>query len=199
MILLSEVMNESKASDQAKKLGLDYMSFGRYGKNGKTTHKSQGDKLVPIAKKGKTSKGTKVKKTTPPEDSTYHQQGTHDQGNRNRHFAGAMAGDYDSYEGDDDTPNPPRKYDWMNPTMGKPETKEELAHFKLHQEYNKIESAMDEIRIKIEDLQYSRQPNKKSQIAKLENKFHKFDDASDAISQAIFKLTKAQRKKMKTW
>ena len=50
MILLSEVMNESNASDQAKKLGLDYMSFGRWGKDGKVTHKSQGNKLVPVDK-----------------------------------------------------------------------------------------------------------------------------------------------------
>ena len=35
-------------SDQAKALGLDYMNFGRYGKDGKVTHKSMGGKLQPV-------------------------------------------------------------------------------------------------------------------------------------------------------
>ena len=39
---------ESQASDAAKSQGLEYMSFGRWGKNGKVTHTSQGGKLVPI-------------------------------------------------------------------------------------------------------------------------------------------------------
>jgi hypothetical protein len=38
---------ESKTSDEAKKLGLDYMKFGRWGKDGKVTHVSKDDKLVP--------------------------------------------------------------------------------------------------------------------------------------------------------
>lgn len=50
MFKLIELLNESRASDEAKKLGLDYMSFGRYGKNDKVTHTSQGDKLVPVDK-----------------------------------------------------------------------------------------------------------------------------------------------------
>ena len=33
MILLSELLDESNASEEAEKLGLDYLSFGRYGKN----------------------------------------------------------------------------------------------------------------------------------------------------------------------
>src|SRR6056300_1212780 len=33
-------LNESEATDKAKAMGLDYMSFGRYGKDGKVTHKS---------------------------------------------------------------------------------------------------------------------------------------------------------------
>lgn len=41
---------ESKAGDEAEKLGLDYMSFGRWGKDGRVTHKSKGDKLVPLSK-----------------------------------------------------------------------------------------------------------------------------------------------------
>jgi hypothetical protein len=48
---LSELILESEASDQAKQMGLVYKSFGRYGpSDGKTTHKSQGGKLVPIGK-----------------------------------------------------------------------------------------------------------------------------------------------------
>jgi len=35
-------------SDQAKALGLDYMNFGRYGKDGKVTHKSIAGKLKPV-------------------------------------------------------------------------------------------------------------------------------------------------------
>lgn len=48
MIKLSELLDESDAAEEAKKLGLDFMSFGRYGKNGKVTHKSVDGKLVPI-------------------------------------------------------------------------------------------------------------------------------------------------------
>lgn len=52
MILLSELFAEadSQASKDAKAKGLDYMSFGRWGKNGKMTHKSEKGKLVPISK-----------------------------------------------------------------------------------------------------------------------------------------------------
>jgi hypothetical protein len=53
MQLLNEVfdpedLDESKASEEAERLGLTYMSFGRYGKNGKVTHKSVGGKLKAI-------------------------------------------------------------------------------------------------------------------------------------------------------
>jgi hypothetical protein len=40
----------SAASEEAKKLGLQYYGFGRYGKNGTTTHHSINDKLVPVGK-----------------------------------------------------------------------------------------------------------------------------------------------------
>ena len=43
------VRMESKAKDDAEKLGLDYMSFGRWGKNGKVTHKSKNGKLVALS------------------------------------------------------------------------------------------------------------------------------------------------------
>ena len=39
-------LDESDASDQAKSMGLDYMKFGRYGKDGKVTHISKGGQLV---------------------------------------------------------------------------------------------------------------------------------------------------------
>lgn len=42
------VRMESKASEDAKKLGLDYMSFGRWGKDGKVTHKTKNGKLVAL-------------------------------------------------------------------------------------------------------------------------------------------------------
>ena len=37
---------ESNAAEQARKLGLQYFGFGRYGKNGKVTHHSVHDKLI---------------------------------------------------------------------------------------------------------------------------------------------------------
>lgn len=39
---------DSKAAEQAKQLGLTYYGFGRYGKNGKVTHRSVHDKLVEV-------------------------------------------------------------------------------------------------------------------------------------------------------
>jgi hypothetical protein len=44
-------LNESEASDKAKALGLTYMSFGRYGKDGQVTHKSVGGSLKALSKK----------------------------------------------------------------------------------------------------------------------------------------------------
>jgi predicted RNA binding protein YcfA (HicA-like mRNA interferase family) len=38
----------SKASEQAREMGLTYFGFGRYGKNGKVTHRSVHDKLVEV-------------------------------------------------------------------------------------------------------------------------------------------------------
>lgn len=40
---------ESKAAEEAKRLGLTYFGFGRYGRNGKVTHRSVNDKLVDVA------------------------------------------------------------------------------------------------------------------------------------------------------
>jgi hypothetical protein len=40
---------ESAASDDAKRQGLTYMSFGRWGKDGRVTHLTKGGKLTPIS------------------------------------------------------------------------------------------------------------------------------------------------------
>ena len=61
-------INESEASDQAKSMGLDYMKFGRYGKDGKVTHKSFGGTLKAVDKQGKpkpTDEPTKSKPAEP--------------------------------------------------------------------------------------------------------------------------------------
>jgi hypothetical protein len=47
----NDVTNESIASDQAKKMGLEYFGFGRYGKKNKQTHKVENGKLVPAKRK----------------------------------------------------------------------------------------------------------------------------------------------------
>jgi len=70
-LLLEEVeqelggeLDESKAAEEAKRQGLEYMSFGRYGKDGKVTHRSQGGKLVPVGdgkKKSAAAKSAKKK------------------------------------------------------------------------------------------------------------------------------------------
>ena len=44
-------LNESAASEKAKAMGLSHMSFGRYGKGGKVTHKSVGGTLQALNKK----------------------------------------------------------------------------------------------------------------------------------------------------
>jgi hypothetical protein len=45
----------SKAADQARELGLTYFGFGRYGKNGKVTHRSVHDKLVEVQPQGESN------------------------------------------------------------------------------------------------------------------------------------------------
>jgi hypothetical protein len=51
MIKLSEFIDESDASDEAKRLGLTHMGWGRYGKDRKVTHISKNGKLVPADQK----------------------------------------------------------------------------------------------------------------------------------------------------
>ena len=57
-------MTESAVGDKAKAMGLDYMKFGRYGKDGKVTHKSKGDNLVAVGKQD-TPKSDKPKSKKP--------------------------------------------------------------------------------------------------------------------------------------
>jgi len=44
----------SKTHDEMNTMGLEYYGFGRYGKNGKVTHRSVHDRLVPVDKIAKT-------------------------------------------------------------------------------------------------------------------------------------------------
>jgi len=67
---ISYILVESAASDQAKQMGLTSMGFGRWGKEGKVTHKTINGKLSPITPrevpsgKDKPSSGGKEKPTT---------------------------------------------------------------------------------------------------------------------------------------
>jgi hypothetical protein len=62
-------LNESEASDKAKAMGLTYMSFGRYGKDDKVTHKSVGGSLKALSKKDQ-EKDSDVKPTKPKTKTT---------------------------------------------------------------------------------------------------------------------------------
>src|SRR5210317_511562 len=55
-------LDESDASDKAKSMGLSYMKFGRYGKDGKVTHKSIGGNLTAVDKNEKPNKAPKSDK-----------------------------------------------------------------------------------------------------------------------------------------
>jgi hypothetical protein len=64
-------LNESDASDKAKAMGLTYMSFGRYGKDGKVTHKSSGGTLTALSPKDQEKeKEPKVKAAKPKTKTT---------------------------------------------------------------------------------------------------------------------------------
>jgi len=56
-------LDESDASEKAKSLGLTYMKFGRYGKDGKVTHKSIGGNLTAVDKDEKPIKEPKSDKS----------------------------------------------------------------------------------------------------------------------------------------
>ena len=61
----SDIIRESDASDKAKSMGLDYMSFGRYGKKGKVTHKNIGGNLTAVDKDEKPIKEPEPKSDEP--------------------------------------------------------------------------------------------------------------------------------------
>ena len=63
-------LEESKASDKAKAMGLNYMKFGRYGKDGKVTHKTSGDNLVKVGKNDKPTDDKPAKKPDEPKKDT---------------------------------------------------------------------------------------------------------------------------------
>lgn len=63
------ILEDSNTSKQAKQLGLDYIGFGRYGKDGKVTHISQNGKLIPYTGKGNDAASTGTKKRDVPRHS----------------------------------------------------------------------------------------------------------------------------------
>ena len=63
-------LEESKASDKAKAMGLNYMKFGRYGKDGKVTHKTSGDNLVKVGKNDEPTDDKPAKKPDEPKKDT---------------------------------------------------------------------------------------------------------------------------------
>ena len=63
-------LEESNASDKAKSMGLDYMKFGRYGKDGKVTHKTSGDNLVKVGKDDEPTDDKPAKKPDAPKKDT---------------------------------------------------------------------------------------------------------------------------------
>lgn len=77
-IMNEEFASESQASDDAKRQGLEYLGFGRYGKDGKMTHRAVGGRLQAVTPKpapasagGKVppSDAPKVKTSSPASDS----------------------------------------------------------------------------------------------------------------------------------
>ena len=63
-------LEESNASDKAKGMGLDYMKFGRYGKDGKVTHKTSGDNLIKVGKDDEPTDDKPAKKPDAPKKDT---------------------------------------------------------------------------------------------------------------------------------
>ena len=51
-------------------MGLDYMKFGRYGKDGKVTHKTSGDNLVKVGKDDEPTDDKPAKKPDAPKKDT---------------------------------------------------------------------------------------------------------------------------------
>ncbi len=63
MIRLLNLILESKASDDAKRQGLEYMAFGRWGKDGKVTHTTVDGKLIPVQDQDPSSTTSQNKQT----------------------------------------------------------------------------------------------------------------------------------------
>lgn len=68
-VMQEAIQQESKASDEAKRQGLQYFGFGRYGKDGKLTHKSERGRLVPA--KGPDDTGLRPGKTDKSKNKMY--------------------------------------------------------------------------------------------------------------------------------
>ena len=70
---------ESGAANEAKEMGLQYYGFGRYGQNGKVTHRSVHDKLVEVQKYQQDTPnlpapGTSMKKKVPNFDKMFEEE-----------------------------------------------------------------------------------------------------------------------------
>ena len=70
---------ESGAANEAKEMGLQYYGFGRYGRNGKVTHRSVHDKLVEVQKYQQDTPnlpapGTSMKKKVPNFDKMFEEE-----------------------------------------------------------------------------------------------------------------------------
>lgn len=61
---LNEITEQSKASQDAKRMGLDYYGYGRYGKNGTTTHISRGGNLIAAPQQSATTSSRPTSKPT---------------------------------------------------------------------------------------------------------------------------------------
>ncbi len=59
-MISEELELESQASDAAKKQGLTSMGFGRWGKDGKMTHKTVNGKLQPVKQDGGSAKAPAI-------------------------------------------------------------------------------------------------------------------------------------------
>src|SRR5210317_838346 len=68
-------LDESSASEKAKAMGLRHMSFGRYGKGGKVTHRSVGGTLQKVGK-GDTGTSDKPKSSSDKPKSSSKEKGT---------------------------------------------------------------------------------------------------------------------------
>jgi hypothetical protein len=115
-------LDESKAAEDAKRQGLEYMSFGRYGKDGKVTHKSQGGKLVPIKGSVAPAQG---KKSVAQQPAGQSKKAPPSKSNSAEMIRSKIVGTYDKNEYSDD--NYAGVYDMEKlVTKRPPKTKQEL-------------------------------------------------------------------------